>query len=165
MITNICIVGLLKKYTKSISKRVADTLDMFYADVTELLEYEYINMANAEKIVGKEYMEKQEVKKIKALSTFENTLFTVDTFYLNNEKNLHHIKNGALVIYLQLSQKMFDKHIKQEKLTKQEEAIVRNMAFERDLLLKDYADIVVDITTDKNIEKLILTKIEEYYEK
>ena len=59
MITNICIVGLLKKYTKSISKRVADTLDMFYADVTELLEYEYINMANAEKIVGKEYMEKQ----------------------------------------------------------------------------------------------------------
>ena len=93
MITNICIVGLLKKYTKSISKRVADTLDMFYADVTELLEYEYINMDNAEKIVGKEYMEKQEVKKIKALSTFENTLFTVDTFYLNNEKNLHHIKN------------------------------------------------------------------------
>ena len=165
MITNICIVGLLKKYTKSISKRVADTLDMFYADVTELLEYEYINMANAEKIVGKEYMEKQEVKKIKALSTFENTLFTVDTFYLNNEKNLHHIKNGALVIYLQLSQKMFDKHIKQEKLTMQEEAIVRNMAFERDLLLKDYADIVVYITTDKNIEKLILTKIEEYYEK
>ena len=99
------------------------------------------------------------------MSTFENTLFTVDTFYLNNEKNLHHIKNGALVIYLQLSQKMFDKHIKQEKLTKQEETIVRNMAFERDLLLKDYADIVVDITTDKNIEKLILTKIEEYYEK
>ena len=159
MISNICIVGLLKNYTKRISKRVADTLEMFYADVTELLEYEYINMASAQAIAGKEYMEKQETKKIKALSSFENILFTVDNYYLNNDKNLHYIKNGALVIYLRLNERMLNKYLKEEM------TLLKNVAPERDMLLKGYADIVVDVSKDKNIEKNILTKIEEYYEK
>ena len=165
MISNICIVGLLKNYTKRISKRVADTLEMFYADVTELLEYEYINMASAQAIAGKEYMEKQETKKIKALSSFENILFTVDNYYLNNDKNLRYIKNGALVIYLRLNERMFNKCLKAEKLSKQEMTLLKNVAPERDMLLNGYADIVVDVSKDKNIEKNILTKIEEYYEK
>lgn len=165
MISNICIVGLLKNYTKRISKRVADTLEMFYADVTELLEYEYINMASAQAIAGKEYMEKQETKKIKALSSFENILFTADNYYLNNDKNLHYIKNGALVIYLRLNERMFNKYLKAEKISKQEMTLLKNVAPERDMLLKGYADIVVDVSKDKNIEKNILTKIEEYYEK
>lgn len=166
MISNICIVGLLKNYTKKVAKRVADALEMFYADVEDLLTFDFIDIMKAENIVGKEYIERQETNKIKTLASYENTIITLNHQSLNKEKNLNHIKNGAILVYLKISNTNFKRKISQEGLTSQEKSLLIKLENERDKLLCEYADVVVPIEGKiDNVMKLILKKIEEYYEK
>lgn len=165
MVSNICIVGLLKSYTKNVAKCVADALEMFYADVRELLEFDLINLAEASKVVGLDYIEKQECKKIKTLASYENTIFTLDYLSLNNEKNLENVKTGCLLIYLKLGAAYFNKLLKREDIPNSEEILLKTMHTEHSKLLGEYADVVVEINNEKqNTTKLIIKKIEEYYE-
>ena len=165
MVSNICMVGLLKTYTKNVAKCVADALEMFYADVRELMEFDLINLAEASKIAGLDYIEKQECNKIKTLATYENTIFTLDYLSLNNEKNLESVKTGCLLIYLKLGATYFNKLLKREDIPNSEEILLKTMHTEHSKLLSEYADVVVEVNNDKqNVTNLILNKIEEYYE-
>ena len=166
MITSICIVGLLEKYTKKVAKRVADALEMFYADVNELLSYDFIDIIEAENIVGKDYILKQETNKIKTLSSYENTVITLDYKSLNNEKNLKFLKQGSIIIYLKLNKPEYKIKLADEKLKKDEADLALKMFVERDKVLKGYSNIVVLANgTITSVVKTILNKIEEYYEK
>lgn len=164
MVSNICIVGLLKNYVRKVAKRVADALDMFYADVHELLSYDFINLVEAEALVGKDYIEKQESVKIKTVASYENTVITLNWECLNKEKNLNAIKKGAVLVYLRVGKTEFKNKLeKEDALVDKTEQL--KLFKEHDDLLKNYADVVVlNKGTIDDVVNIILKKIEEYYE-
>ena len=164
MVSNICIVGLLKNYVRKVAKRVADALDMFYADVQELLSYDFINLVEAEALVGKEYIEKQEGVKIKTVASYENTVITLNWECLNKEKNLKAIKKGAVLVYLRVGKTEFKNKLeKEDGLVDKTEQL--KLFKEHDDLLKNYADVVaLNKGTIDDVVNIILKKIEEYYE-
>ncbi len=165
MVSNICMVGLLQNYTKTVCKCIADALEMFYADVRELLEFDLISLAEASKIVGLDYIEKQEYKKIKTLASYENTIFTMDYLGLNQEENVVSVKEGSLLVYLKLSKRLFNQLIKRENLPQSEEVLLSSMFKEHNDMLSSVADVVVEIKTAKDdLVELVLGRIEEYYE-
>lgn len=165
MVNNICMVGLLKTYTKNVAKCVADALEMFYADVRELMEFDLINLAEASKVAGLDYIERQENNKIKTLATYDNTIFTLDYLSLNNESNLENVKTGCLLIFIKVGATYFNKLLKKEDIPNSEEILLKTMRTEHNKVLSEYADIVVEITNEKqDVLELILNKIEEYYE-
>ncbi len=166
MISNICIVSLLKNYTKKVAKRVAVALEMFYADVEDLLAFDLIDVATADNIVGKEYIEKKETEKTKALSNYENTVITLDYLSLNKPQNLKIIKNTAVLIFLNFNYKNFKNKIKYEKISLNQKAIEITMYAERTKVLAYYADIIVEGGNDLDCNlKNIIEKIKVYYEK
>ena len=71
---NICVTGLLSNYVEDITKELADDFDLFYANVVKMLEFDIIDIHNTISICGLEYYKKLLFKKIKELSTYDNTL-------------------------------------------------------------------------------------------
>lgn len=165
MSSNICLVGLLNNYTKNVAKLVSSTLEMFYTDVTEVLEYDLMDMAFVEGVAGKDYIDKQETNTIKTLSSYENTLFTIDFSSLNQKMNLKYVKDGCLLIYLKTNKKCFKQNLEQEQLSATEVELATKQFKNRDLILTDIVDLVVDVSNKSNEVEIILKKIEEYYEK
>ena len=146
------------------AKRVADALDMFYADVHELLSYDFINLVEAEALVGKEYIEKQESVKIKTVAGYENTVITLNWECLNKEKNLNAIKKSAVLVYLRVGKTEFKNKLeKEDGLVDKTEQL--KLFKEHDELLKNYANVVaLNKGTIDDVVNIILKKIEEYYE-
>ncbi len=165
MVTNICVVGLLNNYTKEITQQVANVLEMFYTDVTEVLEYDLVDLARAEDLVGKEYIAKQETGTIRMLSSYENTIYTINYASLNMEHNLDSVKEGCVLVYLRLDETSFNDKLKTSKLPKTESSLLKKQFKNRDLILTDIADVVADVSKSNNEIEIILKKIEEYYEK
>ena len=60
MADNIVVFGLNNNYVKTIGKMLADELEMFFADVLDLLKFDFIDLVQANNIVGKDYILKQE---------------------------------------------------------------------------------------------------------
>lgn len=164
MVSNICMVGLLDNYTKDVTQRVADMLEMYYTDVTEVMEYDFADLINAESIVGRDYLEKQESGVVKTLASYDNTIFSIKFSILNNETNLNYVKNGCLLIYVRVNEVDFAKKISKEPLNKYEKSIAKKLYVERDKILCEEATIVANVVDEDEI-KIILNKIEEYYEK
>lgn len=164
MVSNICMVGLLDNYTKDVTQRVADMLEMYYTDVTEVMEYDFADLIKAESIVGRDYLEKQESGVVKTLASYDNTIFSIKFSILNNETNLNYVKNGCLLIYVRVNEADFAKKISKEPLNKYEKSIAKKLYVERDKILCEEATIVANVVDEDEI-KIILNKIEEYYEK
>ncbi len=87
MVSNITIFGLNNTFAKEVGRFLSDELEMFFADVMELLKFDFINLVEAQNIVGKEYILKQERVKIKTLSSYENTIISCDFRSLNTPDN------------------------------------------------------------------------------
>ena len=154
MKTNICVIGLVKGYTKNIAKKLSDKLGMFFGDLDDLLEFELIDIDGAKNICGQDYINKVEQNKMKMLLSFENTLSTFNYSLLNNNKNLDTIKNKSLIIYLSLNEKNAKNKLIRNGIKKDDLLLQLDMLVERDKLCKKYADIVID-ANDLTISKVI----------
>ncbi len=153
---------LIKQIKKDISHKLAKNLDMFYADVNELMNYNYID-ENTIKIAGQEYFDKLEADFIKKISDYENTVFSLNLATANKNKNIDTIKKSCLIIFLELNYQDYVKlNVKDSKSL---EKLDEMMYDSRNKLLTQYADIVVKIKkmdTDL-ILKNIIKEIKHYY--
>lgn len=153
---NICIIGLSNSYTAKISKYVSDSFEMFFADVMELVKFELMDVEHARVICGDDYVHKVERSKVKMVSTFENTLFTMDYSLLNDENSLNVVKENSYVIYLKLSKENLQKVVKFDNKISGESLIYDVYEF-RDKLCTKYADFVVDcndLTPKEIVQKI-----------
>ena len=93
------------------SKKLAKTLNMFFADINSLIKYDLINIKKVIKEAGLEYYNKVETKAVKNVSTYENTVITLDlnTFFNNDNYNI--LKKNSLVIYLSQTREDFEKEL------------------------------------------------------
>lgn len=163
--TNICIIGLTKLFTDEVCKQLSSGLEMFYANVDELLEYELQDKNKIEEICGREYLVKEELSVIKRACSFDNTIINIDYVNLNNETALGYIKDSCLIIYLKLNKEDFKKEIAKDGQTFNQMIISNDLFDDRDLICVSLADIVAEIG-DTNVEKVlnvINEKILEFY--
>ena len=86
---NLIIIGFDNEFISRLGKYVADRLDMLYADVLELIEYNLINSNEALLRCGREYIEKEERKTVSAISEYENAVISIPyDIFINNKKVL-----------------------------------------------------------------------------
>lgn len=164
---NITIVGLAKDYTKKIAKKFADKLEMYYADITDLIQFDLLDIAEAEKTCGKEYIRKIEASKIKTVTTYENSIITVNYNALNNETNLGYIKENTLLIYLHLSKEELIEKLNEDVANANQIKLAQSVYDERDFILSRLSDITINVKdlTDIKLIKMIGKAILDYYKR
>ena len=162
---NITIISLASSFKKHIAKKLADELEMIFADVNELMEYNLINDEMLA-VAGQEYFDKNERKTLQTIASYENTILTVDFSTLNKSNNIDILKQNSLIIYLALNFEDLQ-NINKNELDKSQIKL-SDIAFkDRNLLLKNYADIIIDVDSldlSKVIDK-ILAEITKIYDK
>lgn len=162
---NITIICLSNEYKKNIAKQLALELDMFYADINDIMEYNLINSEMLEK-AGQQYYDENEAKTIKTVSGYDDTILTLNLSTLNKSNYLDIIKQNSLIIYIRLDFETFMNLNKAEN----SKALVKinEIAFDdRDKLISSFADIIVenkDIDVTRTI-KQIIEGIEKFFYK
>lgn len=164
---NITIVGLAKDFTKSIAKTFADKLDMYYADITDLVQFDILDIAEAEKTCGKEYVRGLEAAKIKTVTTYDNSIITVNYNALNNETNLRYVKENTLLIYLRLSKDELTAKLNHDVDESNLVRLAETVYEERDFILNRICDITINVKnlTDTEVVKMLGKSILDYYKR
>lgn len=167
MKNNICVIGLANKYTKHIASRLARTLEMYFADVDDLIDFDVISKEETINLCGREYLEKIERKKVKQAVSFENTLVTLNHTLLNDVKNCERIDENCLVIFLKISHELYEKKLTNEKVKKLGKILALSLINERNTICESMSDIIVecDGKTLTNIIQEIKQEIIKYYGK
>lgn len=111
MKSNIIIVGFLKELNDSVCLRLSKELNMFYANVAEMVSYELTNADEMITVCGLEYYQEQENKVLRRLASFENTIFCFDYNYFSNYGEKY-FSTSCHIIYLKVSEQKLDCIIK-----------------------------------------------------
>lgn len=163
--TNVCVVGLSKQFTDNLCQELANKLDMFYANINKLFEYELTDLSKVEELCGIEFLIKEEVSIIKRTCTYDNTLICIEYPLLNNNEILKIVKDNCLLIYLGITQENFNDELDRIEENNSIKIIEKDAFEDRDFLCRKMADLVVDcedLQMDLLINRII-EKIVEYY--
>lgn len=163
--TNVCVVGLSKQFTDNLCQELANKLDMFYANINKLFEYELTDLSKVEELCGIEFLIKEEVSIIKRTCTYDNTLICIEYPLLNNNEILKIVKDNCLLIYLGTTQENFNNELDKIEENNSIKIIEKDAFEDRDFLCRKMADLVVDcedLQMDLLINRII-EKIVEYY--
>ncbi len=136
MKSNILFICQNRNKQKILGKALADELGMFYADLNDIMEYNFIDKKTL-KISGIEYFEGQVYKAIKAAREYENSVITISFESLNIKDSWEQIKQNATIIYLRES-------YEPDMLTDNENKINSLVFEDRDDFIMSKSDIVVE---------------------
>lgn len=160
---NITIICLSSKFRQNVAKQLADELEMFYADVNEIMEYNLINSEMLEK-AGQAYFDENEQKTLKTIASYENTILTLNYSTLNKNNNFELLKQNTLIIFIELDYACFSLLNHEENSSPL--AKINEIAFEdRTKNISSLSDIVVyesvaDVTLTIND---IIKSINEFF--
>lgn len=143
MKSNICVVCVDKRYSRTISKMLANALDMFFADVNALIEFDLMCVEEVEKMCGVEYLQKIEYSKVKNVATYENTLFTLNCEMFGQQRIKEVVAKNALVVFVDMTKQSFWAKLKNQRLTKNDKQNQLDMYDDRTNLLREMSDICV----------------------
>ncbi len=164
---NICLIGLSNQFVDKNALLLSKKLDMFYANASEIIQFELFDIKKMEETCGKEYLEKKESSIIRRICSYENTITNIEYFYLNNDDNYNFISDNCLIIYLRLNQKQYNEEMKKEDLSKSAMSLNIDLYQDRDFVCSKKADIVVDcsICSEEELIDVILQRMIAFYEK
>ena len=165
MKSNITFIALNRNFKIDIAKNLAETLGMFYIDINDLIKYELTNIDKVISLAGLEYYNKVETKTVRSVSTYENTLITLDLDTFFNNDNYKILKDSSLFIYLRLNFEQYKEKLEQEieKKSKHEKSLNKKVFKERDKLINFTSDIVIEFKENENIPQNIIETIKNYY--
>ena len=163
--SNVCVVGLSKQFTDIVCQKLAIKLDMFYANIEKLFEYELTDLNKVEEICGIDFLLKEQVSIIKRTCSYENTLMCIEYPLLNNEDILKLVKDNCLLIYLGMTKDRFKEELDKTKESNSVKIIETDAFNDRDIICRNMADVVIDCDlADMTILlNKIIDKIVEYY--
>lgn len=164
---NICLVGLSNQFVDKNALELSKKLDMFYANASEIIQFELFDISRMEEMCGKDYLERKETAVLKRICTYENTIINIEYQLLNTETNYKFIKESCLIIYLKLSLNRYKKEILEERMSDSAKSLNIDLFKDRDFICSKKADIVVDCKDIEGEELLglIMQKLLGYYEK
>ena len=157
---NIAFLSLKPKFCTNVCKTFCDQVEMVFADVHKILQYNLVNQ-NMLKVAGKQYFEEQQQKIVKSVAECENIGLLVDLELLNVGSNLKCVADNCLIVYLQFSKRFYQTKNK----TSFEQSNKLLHAFEQeDKICESLADITVSMDKGEKQECLkIIDKIKQYY--
>lgn len=160
---NIAVVCLVNDYKKRVAKALADELEMFYADVNEIMEYNFINDEMLEK-AGQQYFDENESKTVKTIASYDNTIIVLNFSTMNKGNNLDILKKDCLIVYLKLD---FEKFCELNRYENQTSLIkINETAFaDRDAYLSSFADVIVQTNSSELPATLkdIMDSLDRYF--
>ncbi len=170
MKTNIALICLLPNYGKNVSKLLGEKLDMFYVDVDEMVEFDLGDVDHILQTLGdkdgRKYIRESETRVVKNVSSFENTIITINPMMMFSNRNLARVTKSSYVVYLQISPKFLAQRAQQSGDEINEKLLT--MAFtERDKIYVQNSDIVMNCSTYKDIKavKKLLSAIPKFFRK
>ncbi len=164
---NICITGLLNKYSTHIAEILAKSLDVFFADLIKLVEFDIINIKDTIEICGLDYYQNLLYKKLKELSTYDGIIAYVNYYLLNYENFRELFSDKFVTIFLLVDEEFYNQKLTEESKTDLEIKLERNMYDIRNKIYANKCDIVVDCRglDDTAVLEKIKTSLIEYYRK
>ena len=163
--SNVCVVGLSKQFTDIVCQQLSIKLDMFYANIEKLFEYELTDLNKVEEMCGIDFLVKEQISIIKRTCSYDNTLMCIEYPLLNNDDIYQLIQNNCLLIYLGVSEDRFKNELEKTEDSESVRIIETDAFYDRDFLCRKMADIVVDseeLEMNVLINKII-DGILEYY--
>ena len=163
MKTNLVLVGLLNDKTRKLAEKLALDLELYFADLDKLVEYNLFNIQEIQENCGVEYFNKLKQELIKDVSTYENTLIYMPFDMFIEGKNSEYFNKYGTTVYLDFDKKVIKQYFNGEQ--KNEAEIFFLNYEERKNFLEQEANITIKLQKDdfeknlKNIKKII----EDYY--
>ena len=146
--TNIVLVGLYDKMTKSVARRLADDFDMYLADLVEIVKYSLINEEEIENICGLQYLNKQKAKVVDDISNYENSVIHLPYSIFSEGETANKFRKSGTTVFLKLSVGAFKKLLEKDKSMSADEKKLALLVFEdRTAFAQKKCDLTVEIDT------------------
>ncbi|MBE5735263.1 MAG: hypothetical protein E7361_02330 [Clostridiales bacterium] len=167
MKNSICITGLLSQYTENLTKEVSIALGTNFASLSSMIEFDLVDVSETINVCGIDYYKGIVSKKLKELSSFDNTTIYANYYMLQYDVCRNIVKNDLLTIYIDVGEKLYNKKLQDENLTELEMKLEKGAYKVRNKYFSKNADIVIkakDKTQAQIIENIIKT-VFKYYSK
>ena len=151
---NLLVLSLENNLTKQTKQKLAETLDLFFVDADDILQYNMIDDDMLE-TCGKEYFEKEQKKVLLGLAEYENSLVSGRFNLFFKDDMIKNFQSKFIVIYLRVDKKLLNEYQSNKKFTVLNQSKNNLLAFDvEDKILCKNADIVVKTTNndDENIK-------------
>lgn len=168
---NIIIVCIDTLYGEKVAKGLSHDFDMYFLDSTALYEFDIqpYTLSYVLKKFGTEYFREQQMGTMKYVSTFSNTVITVDSGALLYQKNIDTLTKDGLIVYLKHSEdKLYKRLINYDYSSKENYnfyCLNKREIISRDEVLCQVAEVVVDATylSEAECVKEVILEIQKYY--
>lgn len=163
---NICLIGLSDAFVDKCALDLSKKLDMFYANASEIIQFELFDKNKMEEVCGKDYLEEKESSILRRICTYDNTIINVEYHLLNNDANYKFVSDNCLIIYLKLNLNRYKQEILNDNLSESAMLLNFDLFKDRDFVCEKKADLIVDCLSLKDDELIseILKKILNFYE-
>ena len=111
---NIVILGFDYRYNISIAELLNQSLDMYFLDVNQYVNYALFSKSEMLEKCGIEYLNTQENKAIKSCAEFENTIMCIPNIYFFRSDNYKLFKENSFIVYLYQSKEKLLRKVKKE---------------------------------------------------
>ena len=162
---NICLIGLSNQFVDQFGLDLSKKLEMYYANVAKIIEFELFDMNKMEELCGKDYLERKESSILKRICTYEDTILNVEYTLLNNDENYTYLKNSCVIVYLKLSKNRYKKIQDNENLSDSVKMINLDLFDDRNFICEKKSDMVVDCSelSGKDLLDKFLEEIVKFY--
>lgn len=169
MKTNIILIGWDENITKMVAKRLAISLELYYADVEDLIEYYLTNSEeDIENTCGKEYLDGLKSNIMDEISNYENSIIYLPLHIFVNSENYEKLKTHGVVVFMDIKDKLvgkvYEKNVSMSEAEKRVETL--NLA-NRIAVCRQVSDIdvFVNLRKEDKAYKCIKKAIKKYYVK
>lgn len=162
---NICLIGLSNQFVDQFGLDLSKKLEMYYANVAKIIEFELFDMNKMEELCGKDYLERKESSILKRICTYEDTILNVEYTLLNNDENYTYLKNSCVIVYLKLSKNRYKKIQDNENLSDCVKMINLDLFDDRNFICEKKSDMVIDCSelSGKDLLDKFLEEIVKFY--
>lgn len=168
---NIVMVGMDTEYVERVSKMLAEQFDMYYLDSTELYRFDIkpYTLSFVLKKMGMEYFREQQMGTMKYVSSFSNTVITVESGALMYQDNLDRLTKDALIVYIKMDEHTLNKRLQNRDYFSREEynffCLNKREIITRDEVLKNVAEVCVDASglTEEKCLEVLTEEIKKFY--
>ena len=168
---NIVVVGIDIEYVERVAKMLAEQFDMYYLDSTELYRFDIqpYTLSFVLKKMGMEYFREQQAGTMKYVSSFSNTVITVESGALMYQDNLDMLTKDALIVYIRMDEHTLNKRLQKRDYFSREEynffCLNKREIITRDEILTNIAEICVEASDLSEVQCLeeMTREIKKYY--
>lgn len=168
---NIVLVCMDPEFCVRVAKLLSEQFEMYYLDSMELYRFDIhpLTFTYILKKFGLEYFREKQSDSMKYVSSFSNTVITVESGALLYQKNLDILTRDSIIVYVGIDEHKLNKSLLKQDYSSRDEymffCLNKREILTRDEVLKNIAEVIVDGSHYNEIECVrdITREIKKYY--